>query len=191
MERLRTKTYGPALGPVQKLCIAGLLVAMAIVLDSVGQIVFTPTNKLTLTFLPISLCGMLLGPVYGGIAGGVADIIGYFIGGQGMGAFMPQFTVPVILEGVLAGLLLRPLMGDCTKTQLVSRIVLYRIAVNAVCYILLNTWFLSLLSGTEYFGMLITRLPKYMIIPFVEMFLLVLVAPLVKKSLLAVNRSFA
>lgn len=191
MERLQTKTFGPVLRPVQKLCIAGLFIAMAIVLDSVGQIVFTPTNKLTLTFLPISLCGMLLGPLYGGIAGGVTDIVGYFIGGQGMGAFMPQFTIPVILEGVLAGLMLRPLMGDCTKAQFITRIVLYRAVVNAACYILLNTWFLSMLSGTEYFGMLLTRLPKYMVIPFVEMFLLVLVAPLVKKALLAVNRSFA
>ena len=191
MERLQTKTYGPDLNRAQKLCIAGLLVAMAIVLDSVGQIVFTPTNKLTLTFLPISLCGMLLGPVYGGVAGGLADIIGYMIGGQALGAYIPLLTIPVILQGILAGFMLRPLMGSCTKPQFITRIVLYRVAVNVVCNILLNTWFLAIVSGTGYLGMLITRLPKYMIIPFVEMFLLALVAPLVKKALLAVNRSFA
>ena len=57
----------------------GMLLAVAVVLDGFGSIRIGDFLKINFTFLPLSLIGILFGPVAGLFSGLMVDIIGYII----------------------------------------------------------------------------------------------------------------
>ena len=71
------------LTPIQKICLAGLFMALAVILQKVVAINYIPV----LPFVRVSFCGpalimfssVLLGPVYGMLVGIASDLLGYLI----------------------------------------------------------------------------------------------------------------
>ena len=93
------------LSPISKICLAGLFIALATILQKVVAINYSPA----LPFLRISLGGpaviifssIFLGPLYGLLVGAGSDILGYFALDFSGYAYMPQVTAIYAMLGFL------------------------------------------------------------------------------------------
>jgi ECF transporter S component (folate family) len=86
---------------------AGLLAGLSIVFTRVFSFMIPlaglPALRIGFGSLPITLAGILFGPLVGGAVGTVADLIGFLINPMG-GAYFPGFTLSSALNGVIPGL---------------------------------------------------------------------------------------
>lgn len=114
----------------------GLLIAAAVVLDGFGSVRIGEYLKINFTFLPLSLAGILFGPVPGLFAGLLTDIVGYLV--NPVGAFIPWLAAITGLEGLIYGALLYNIKSGKTVNAIL-RITAARFAVCAVCNLTLNT----------------------------------------------------
>lgn len=148
MKKMNTKT----------LVTSAILIAAAIILSR-----FLSLNawnlKIGFTFVPVFIAAYLYGPVIGGIVGGVADFIGAIL--FPIGAYFPGFTLTCALCGVVFGLLLH-------KKQSVVRIALAVGIHQLVLGLILNTYFISLLYGSPFSALLVSRVVQCVILLIVE-----------------------
>lgn len=114
----------------------GVLLAVAVVLDGFGSIRIGDYLKINFTFLPLSMIGILFGPVCGGLAGLLVDIIGYII--NPIGSFIPALVLISGLEGLLYGMILYDLSAE-RAFKTVIRVVTARFFVCLICNLTLNT----------------------------------------------------
>ena len=114
----------------------GLLLAAAVVLDGFGSIRIGDYIKINFTFLPLSMVGILFGPVPGLFAGLMVDVIGYLV--NPVGAFIPWLMLITGLEGLIYGVVLYNIKSEKTVKTIV-RIVAARFAVCLICNLTLNT----------------------------------------------------
>lgn len=121
---------------VSTLAVAGVLIAMAVVLALVN-IYLTTTLRISFSFLPLAVGGMLFGPVVGGVMGAATDILGYFA--HPSGAYFPGFTISTLLTGLLYGCFLYK------KTVTWKRVLLVSAVVTVIVNMLLNAFWLSIL----------------------------------------------
>ena len=90
---------------IQKICLAGLFIALIMILNKVVAINYIPV----IPFVRISFGGVallifasyFLGPIYGMIIGVFADLLGYFIFDPKTFGFFPQITLTYLLIGLL------------------------------------------------------------------------------------------
>lgn len=138
MKHIRTK----------ELITLGLLTALEIVLSRFCSI--SAWNvKIGFSFAPIVIGGILYGPLGGGLVGALGDFIGAVL--FPIGPYFPGFTLTAFLTGTVFGLFLH-------KRQTILRI-LGAVAVNQlVLSLLLQTLWISLLYGSPYGPLLLTRL---------------------------------
>lgn len=115
----------------------GLLLAAAVVLDGFGSIRIGDAIKINFTFLPLSMAGILFGPVPGLFAGLLTDIVGYLV--NPVGTFIPALVMISGLEGLIYGMVLYNLKSGKTVSTII-RIVAARLVVCVVCNLTLNTW---------------------------------------------------
>ncbi len=125
-----------------------LLIAMEIVLSRFLS--FSAWNmKIGLSFLPVAVAGILLGPIPAGIVAALGDFIGAVL--FPIGAYFPGFTLTAFLTGCCFGLFL-------FHAQTPRRI-LSAVAVNQLAFSLaLNTLWISMIYGSPYLPLLATRL---------------------------------
>ncbi len=93
----------PLFGNPRILCAAGLLAAIAIVLNRLS-IPITFTLRFGFGNLPILMAGIFFGPVIGGAVGVVSDLMGCVLRGDPIN---PIITLGAALVGVASGLLVR------------------------------------------------------------------------------------
>lgn len=136
---------------LRTLCRVAILVALEIVLSRFLSI-NTPTLRIGFGFLPIALCGIMYGPVWAGAAAAIADIMGALFFSAG-GAIYPPLTVTAVLTGVSFGLFLHS-----KNTRFFPNIMLCTLINTVGLSLGLNTYWLSILSGTPYFALMVTRL---------------------------------
>lgn len=80
---MRIKLFKTNLTEIQKICLAGLFMALAVILQKVVAVNYIPA----LPFVRVSFCGpaliifasILLGPIYGALVGIASDLLGYLI----------------------------------------------------------------------------------------------------------------
>ncbi len=133
----------------------GLLLAAAVVLDGFGSIRIGDFLKINFTFLPLSMVGILFGPVPGLFAGLLTDIIGYLV--NPVGTFIPALVLISGLEGLIYGTVLYNLRSEKTAATVI-RIVAARLLVCGICNLTLNTlalYSVGYIAG-ESFGALVT-----------------------------------
>jgi len=119
------------------IAIVGILMAMSIALGRVG--ITTPIVRITFSFLPTALIGILFGPWVAGVAAALGDLLGFIIGG-GVGGFFPGFTLSAFLGGVSYGVFLH-------KKKVTKKRVLMAVAFNTLFVNLtLNTLWLYILT---------------------------------------------
>ncbi len=157
-----------------------VLVAMEIVLSRFLSISAWNT-KIGFSFVPIAVAAMLFGPVAGGITGALGDFIGALL--FPIGAYFPGFTLTAFLTGVVFGLFLY-------KEQTVPRI-LGAVTVNqCVLSLCLNTLWISILYGSPYGPLFVTRIVQTVILFAVQTVTIIALAkvmPRIRTGLSAAN----
>ncbi len=141
-----------------KLVALGLMIALQVVLSR-----FLSINlqflKIGFSFIPIMFSGYLYGASGGVIVATVSDLIGALLFPSG--AFFPGFTVTAALSGLIYGV---SVSGNCTTAKIVSGVITEQL----VCSLLLNTWWLSIMYGSSFKTLLLTRVWQIMVMIFVE-----------------------
>ena len=100
------KVFNYRLRPIQKICLAGLFIALTVILQKVIAINYIPI----MPFVRVSLGGpaliifssIFLGPVYGLVVGAASDILGYLIFDPKTFGFYPQITAIYGLLGFVS-----------------------------------------------------------------------------------------
>ena len=144
-----------------------LLTAVEIVLSRFLS--FSAWNtKIGFAFVPVVLAAVLLGPLAAGIVAALADFLGAIL--FPIGAYFPGFTLTAFLMGLTYGLCLY-------KKQSLPRVILAVAIHQLILSLLLNTLWISVLYGSPYWPLLISRLPQCAILTAVQ---LVVIAGIVK-----------
>lgn len=154
-----------------------LLIALEIILSRLLSLSAWNT-KIGFSFVPVVIAAILLGPVYAGIVGALADFVGALL--FPIGAYFPGFTLTAFLTGMVYGLFLY-------KRQSLPRI-LGAVAVNQfILSLLLNTLWISVLYGSPFGPLLVTRLVQSAILTVVQ----IVVIELIVKALPRLRRGFS
>lgn len=109
------------------------------------------------SFVPLMLCGALFGPIWGGVCGALADFVGATL--FPFGPYFPGFTAVAFLGGVffgLCGLADRKIRGFWPFILIASALLIIK---ETVCSLLLNSLWISILYGSPYGAVLISRIP--------------------------------
>lgn len=171
----------------QQLVTMALLVALDIVLSRFGSINLWNT-RIGFGFVPIVVAGMLLGPFKAAVTAAVADIIGALL--VPTGAFFPGLTVTAVLRGILYGIMLKYLPEMLAKaTEDPKKYQKTYLALAAATTLIdqvvfgmfLQSYWLSVLYGSPYTGMMASRIPQIAILIPVEFVVLVFLPRLTDK----------
>jgi len=127
----------------------GLLIAVEIVLSRFLSI-STPIAKIGFAFIPLSVIGMMYGPLYGGIAGALCDFIGAIL--FPIGAYFPGYTLTAFLSGATYGLFLQ---NGGAKSF--AKVTAASLIINLVYHLGINTYWTTLFTGKGYLALLPTR----------------------------------
>ncbi|MCL2662789.1 MAG: folate family ECF transporter S component [Oscillospiraceae bacterium] len=130
-----------------------VLIALTYVLERLIPIINLPDLRITLSFIPMMICGMLFGPVWGAAAYGIADIIGWPIMGQPP---IPLILTARIVNGFLFGFILHR-----ENIKMWPHAILSALLVQIICGMWLTTMGLSQLRGVPYQVLLWMRLPQF------------------------------
>ena len=125
---------------LRTLATTGMLLAMAIAIRSLA-IQVTPDLRIVFTCIPISLIGLLYGPVVCGMSTFALDLIGFLIDNKSARGYSIELAMVVILSGIIYGIFLykhtiKPQWSD------LLRVALARFSVIFICNICLNSYFL-------------------------------------------------
>lgn len=125
------------------------------------------------SFLPTMICGMLCGPLWGGLCGALADFMGALL--FPFGTFHPGFTAVAFISGMLFGIIgsLDKVIGRSYIFYLTSAFIIF--LNETVCTLLVNSFWISRLSGTVYSAVLISRVPKAVAMFFIQLAFVVLI----------------
>ena len=145
---------------LRDLVLLGIIVAMKIILSrfTVG----TTIVHVSLGFIGSVMLGYLFGPVWGSIGGGISDLVSSALFGN-QGGFFLGFTLSAMIGPFIYGLVFYQ------KPVKIWRIILATLLVTVVVNIGLNTLWVHLLYGMEFRIVLIQRIPKEAITPWLEM----------------------
>lgn len=151
---------------IRCLTLTAMLGAVSIVL---GSLVFMVGDflKVGFNFLPNEFVYYLFGPVVGVIYGAAMDLLTFII--RPTGPYFFGFTLSSVITGLLYGMILykRPL----SIRRIVAANVLHLILIQ----LLLNTYWLTMLYGYNYFAILPVRALKAFLLLPVETTMLYLV----------------
>ena len=125
----------------------GLLTAIEIVLSRFLSIQAW-NFKITLSFIPIVVAGMLYGALPAGITGLLSDFLGALLFPSG--TFFPGFTLTAFLTGAIWGLFLH-------KKQTAARVLAAVVVNQVVCSLLLRSLWLSILYSSPYAALVASR----------------------------------
>ena len=114
----------------KRLCIMGILTALKIILERVLSVSIGNYVRISFSFIPVAVSGMLLGPVSSTLVATVADLLGTLLSGQ---APFPGLTVVAALTGFLYGAFLYH------KEVSLARAALCMLTVTVVCSLTLNS----------------------------------------------------
>lgn len=132
---------------------SGLLLAAAVLL-SFFSIYLGPSLKISLAPAAVIYAGILLGPFTGAAVGAASDVLVLLLKSL-PGAYFPGFTATMALYGLLGGLLYR----SHDRQPGLLNVILSTAGIQLICSMLLNTAWLTILTGTPYGTLLATRLP--------------------------------
>ena len=158
------------------LAVTALLIAINVTLDLLGLSIKLPPNlRIGFGFLCNASIGMLFGPVVGMMAGVCTDVLGYFAGNLSIGAYFPGYTLTAVVGGLIWGLWLYP------RKVTVWRAIGAKACINLFCNIGLNTLWLTITGGKAMSVLLVTRVPKNLILLPIEVVLTFVVMKIVKR----------
>lgn len=143
---------------VRDIAIMGLMIALEIVLSRFLSIQ-TWNIKIGFAFLPLVITAIILGPVEAGIVGAIADFLGTIM--FPIGPYFPGFTLTALLTGMVWGIFLH-------KKVTLPKTICAAAINNFVLSMLLSTFWISILYGSPFAGVLAARVPQACLMCMVE-----------------------
>ena len=126
------------------------------------QIVFTrflsienAVIRIGFGFIPLSISGMMFGPIWGGVSGAIGDILGMLIFPKG--AYFPGFTLSTALSGAIYGLILYK------REKSVVNIAMATVIVVLLVNLGLNSLWISMTTGKALYALILPRIVKNLI----------------------------
>lgn len=138
--------------------VISVLVAMEIILSRFLSI-HTWNLKIGFSFIPVVVAAMLFGAVQAGFVAAIGDIIGAML--FPVGPFFPGFTVTAFVTGVIFALFLK-------KKASVINIVVSVLLVQLIGSLCLNTFWISMLYGSPFWPLFITRIYQTVVMGVVQ-----------------------
>ena len=126
---------------LQVICLAAVFAGLVIAVEAL----YVPVGenlRLMFSFLPLSLCGSICGPVVSMLVGVVSDVLGAVLFPSG--PFFPGYTLTAIVSTLLYGLFLY------RQRITVLRLFCCRLCVNLFANVLLNSVWSAMLVGNAY-----------------------------------------
>lgn len=154
---------------VKSLALMGLMIALQIVFSRFLSIQ-TWNLKISFGFLPLVITAILLGPAEAGIVGALADCLGTII--FPTGPYFPGLTLTALITGIVWGVFFH-------KKVTLPRVICAAVINNFIFSMLLNGYWISILYGSPYAGILQVRLPQACLMFMVE----IVVIPLLQEVL--------
>ncbi len=156
----------------QKLVILSVLVALQIVLARFCS--FNAWNtRIGLGFIPIFIAGIFFGAVPAALVAAVADFLGAIL--FPTGTYFPGFTLTAACMGACFGIFLH-------KKQTIPRI-LCAIGINQLIFsLLLNTFWISVLYGSSFRGLLSTRFLQVLVIAPIQFITITVLSGVLQRS---------
>ncbi|HHU55071.1 MAG TPA: folate family ECF transporter S component [Acholeplasmataceae bacterium] len=146
----------------RSIILVSILIALSIVFETFGKMFpFKPFGRdIYLSFIPLSLIGMLFGPLVGILSGAISDILGFFIFNAGY-PFFPGYTLSAMLS-----LLIYSIFFYRTKIT-VFKIFLAKFLVNFLINVLLGSLWMSLIIDKAFIVLLVGgALKNAILLPF-------------------------
>ncbi|KEI10815.1 folate family ECF transporter S component [Clostridium botulinum] len=109
----------------------------------------TPIIRIGFGFIPVSMAGMMFGPLLAGIVGVVADILGMIIFPKG--AYFPGFTLSAFIVAVIYGFFFYK------KSVSLKRVLLAVGIITLFVNLTMNTMWLTIITGKAAKALLIPR----------------------------------
>jgi Protein of unknown function (DUF1393). len=134
-------------------------------------------------FLPVAVAAIMFGPLWAGVGYAVGDILGMLI--FPTGPYFPGFTLTAFITGVIFGFFFY------NKKLTVPRTAAAAISVSLICTLGMNTYWLSILYGNAFAGLLPTRIAEACIMCAVEVPVILAVWKIVLTRVPAVRRQTA
>lgn len=138
---------------IRKITILGMLLAAQVVVGRFVSISL-PVVNISFIFLPVAIAGILYGPVWCGISAVLGD---YLIAMMGPYGYFPPMAISALATGLLDGFFLH---GKPASTRRVVACVLVR---SILVSIILQTFWLTMLTGKGYMVLLPTRILQNLI----------------------------
>lgn len=140
----------------------GLLIAIEVILSRFASISVW-NLKIGFGFVPLVIAAILMGSVKAGIVGALADLVGATL--FPIGAYFIGFTITNFLTGFVYGLFLY-------KKQSLTRTII-AVAINHfILSSLLNTLWISVLYGSPYLPLFVTRILKSAVMAPIHVFII-------------------
>lgn len=169
MQKVIEKFKGSAseLARPQSVAVAAMLLALRVVLGYFSNFTLnlTPSIKFSFSFLPLALCGALLGPTVGLIVGGLGDIFSYILNPAG-GAYFPGWTLDAALTGLLFGIFLYKCQGSASHRLVMT--IAAKVTIAIFVELLLGTFWLHVQFGMPYFVTFASRALKQLVFTPIE-----------------------
>lgn len=149
------------------LVMLALLTALNLVLGRPPLSFMIWSNKIGFGFVPVFVAAWLYGPLAAGIVGALGDFLGAVL--FPVGPYFPGFTATAFVSGVLFGLLLH-------QKQTVPRILAAGLINQLVLSLVVNTFWISVLYGSPFGGLLASRLIQCAIMLVLEIAVILLLS---------------
>lgn len=140
----------------QHLVMAAFLTALSIVITRLLSVML-PEVRIGFGRVPITIAGLLFGPMLGGISGAASDLVGMLL--FPTGAYHPGFTFSSMLDGLIPGLFVLYFKRNLKmgKPFTLTRILLVHLITIVITSVILNTLWLTQYLGKGFLVLLPVR----------------------------------
>lgn len=145
-------------------CLA-LLIAMQIVIARFLAIPVTESIRFSFSFIPVVIAARRFGAVGGMLVYGLGDFLGAIIFPTG-GAYFPGFTLTAVVSGLIYGLYLG-------KKSSNIRIVLSVLTSQIFCTLLMNSYWVSTLYGSNFSAVFLSRIPQSIVMSLLQIIFMI------------------
>lgn len=145
-----------------------MLTALEIVLSRFLSISAWNT-KIGFAFVPVAVAAVLLGPLEAGLVAALADFLGAVL--FPVGPYFPGFTLTAFLMGLCYGLFLH---REQSFLRILGAVAVHQLVLS----LLLNTLWISVLYGSPFGPLLVSRLPQCAILTAVQLVVIQLIVRL-------------
>lgn len=146
-------------------CLA-LLTAMQIVIARFLAIPVTESIRFSFSFIPVVIAARRFGILGGVLVYGLGDFLGAMIFPT-TGAYFPGFTFTAAVSGLIYGLYLAKKGGAV-------RIILSVLTSQLLCTLLMNSYWVSTLYGSDFGAVLLSRVPQSAVMSVLQIIFMVL-----------------